>query len=294
MSGARNYVRLIATMSMRWLARLGASLPWEGQCMGRFMVRFAASVVVGISLLASQVGLASASPPTAAHGMSSAHSAPPRRAPVLRLKDAPRPLGVFKVVKVGRSAAKAGMRPSSATGPAATPAAPFTQCPAIGADASCGILVNVTDSGSQILADATQGPYDGSDDTLIGVLNSSGTAVGSLTLSSNTEPFAFDGDGICTYTGWTGATGCPYGSTGYEGPGTGFTGITPDFNGGIVVLSPALQPGQSAYFSLEEPLTGSQVTAGGPTAPEQGGASNPSENPTTCSTPRPVNCATGR
>jgi RHS repeat-associated protein len=33
--------------------------------------------------------------------------------------------------------------------------------------------------------------------------------------------------------------------------------------------------------------------AGSATAAEQGGASNPSENPTTCSTPRPVNCATG-
>jgi RHS repeat-associated protein len=185
------------------------------------------------------------------------------------------------------------MRPAVTAGPAATPAAPFSQCPAIGNDTSCGILVNVTGSGSQILTDGTQGPYDGSDDTLIGVLNSSATAVGSLTLSSSTQPFGFDGDGICAFAGWTGVAGCPYGTTGYEGPGTSFTGITPDFNGGIVVLSPALQPGQSAYFSLEEPLTGSQVTAGGPTTPEQGSAANPSEHSTTCSILQPVNCATG-
>jgi RHS repeat-associated protein len=152
-------------------------------------------------------------------------------------------------------------------------------------------LVQITDNSNDILADPSQGPFDGADDTLIGVLNSSSDTVTSIQLSSDTDLFGFDGDGLCTASPQP--AGCPFGPTGYEGPDTGFSDITPDESGGVVNFTNGLAPGQTAYFSLEEALSATTVTVGGPSAGEQGGPVNLSENPTTCSTARPVNCATG-
>ncbi|HSZ05581.1 MAG TPA: SGNH/GDSL hydrolase family protein [Solirubrobacteraceae bacterium] len=142
---------------------------------------------------------------------------------------------------------------------AAAPAPPFTQCPAIGEDTGCGLLIYATPSGQEgVAGDPTQGPYDGSDDTLIGVQNESSAPISSIPIVSPTgEPvFGFDGDGICSgdYGAWTGSSGCPYGSTGYEGPGVSFTSISPDQSAGTVVITPAIPPGGHAYFSLEEAL----------------------------------------
>ena len=153
-------------------------------------------------------------------------------------------------------------------------------------------MINVTATTVQILDDTSQGPFDGADDTLIGVLNSSGQPLNSLVLSSDTDPFAFDGDGICS--GYSpGPPACPYGPTGYEGPNTSFSAISPDDSGGTVNFPNSLSAGSSTYFSLEEPLDPSTVFAGGPTVSEQGGASNPTEHLTTCFSKLPINCATG-
>jgi RHS repeat-associated protein len=170
-----------------------------------------------------------------------------------------------------------------------TPSPPFNECPPVGADTSCGILIVLTDNGAQVLSDLTQGPYDSIEDTLTGVLNQSSGTVNSIALSSNTDLFGFDGDGLCTYS----VSGCPFGSTGYEGPNTSFSNINGSQTGGMVNFTNGLAPNATAYFSLEESLSGAMVTSGGPTPPEQGGPPNPSENPTTCSTDEPVNCATG-
>jgi hypothetical protein len=49
---------------------------------------------------------------------------------------------------------------------AVTPVPPFTECPAIGADPSCELLIDITPAGTSVTADpASPGPYDGSDDT---------------------------------------------------------------------------------------------------------------------------------
>ena len=171
---------------------------------------------------------------------------------------------------------------------ATTPTPPFTQCPAVGASSSCAVLIDVTDAGPVVLSDPSQGTYDGDDDTLVGVQNDSSNVVSSILLSSNADITGFDGDGLCTYLG------CDYGPTGYEGPGTSFSDYSSTF-GGVVSLGGGLglQPGASAYFSLEDSLSSSQVTVGGPGTSEQGQARNESESSTTCSTPRPVNCGTG-
>jgi lysophospholipase L1-like esterase len=157
----------------------------------------------------------------------------------------------------GTGAAPAGARPAS-TGASRAPSPPYRECPAVGADQSCGILIYVTSSGAQVLSDPSQGPYDGGDDTLVGVLNASGKTLSSISLSSGSDAFGFDGDGICTYSGWTGDEKCPYGPTGYEGPGTHFS-VT-NGNSGQVVLTPKLAAsGGSAYFGLENALSNASL-----------------------------------
>jgi RHS repeat-associated protein len=173
----------------------------------------------------------------------------------------------------------------------ASPTAPFTECPAVGNDASCGLLIDITESGVVVLQDPSQGPFDGIEDTLVGVINQSNKTLGHLTLESNTVIFAFDGDGLCF--AFNPPLGCPFGETGYEGPGTSFTEISPELNTGVVSFSEGVAPGGTAYFSLEEPLTASSVVSGGPGLNEQGGALNRSEHQTTCGAGDPINCATG-
>jgi RHS repeat-associated protein len=169
--------------------------------------------------------------------------------------------------------------------------AAFSQCPPVGSDTSCGVLVTISDIGISVQSDPTQGPLDGIEDTLIGVQNSSSGTIGSLQLSANTDLFGFDGDGLCAASPHP--SGCPFGPTLYEGPGTSFSNINPSSTGGVVNFTNGLAPGASAYFSLEENLSGAQIVTGGPSASEQGGDGNASEAPVNCSNGKPVNCATG-
>jgi len=144
------------------------------------------------------------------------------------------------------------------TGSAATPSTPsppFHQCPALGADTSCGLLIYITPTGSiGVLGDPTQPPYDSIEDTLIGVQNDSGFSIASIPISatSGKDLFGFDGDGLCTYL--LNPTCLLPGTSGYEGPGVSFTNISADLTSGTVNFSPAIPPGGSAYFSLEEAL----------------------------------------
>jgi hypothetical protein len=103
--------------------------------------------------------------------------------------------------------------------PSAASAATFTQCPAIDLDTGCQFLVNVTDAGTTIGSDPAQGPYEGSDDALIGIVNNSSKPISSVTLSAEDELFGFDGDGICTITEKT-APGCVVLPTNAEGKAT--------------------------------------------------------------------------
>ena len=103
---------------------------------------------------------------------------------------------------------------------AAAPSTPFTECPAVGSDTSCGLLIVVNSDGStSTYVDPSQGPLDATEDVLVGVLNSSPAPVASLPLSGS-GVFAFDDDGLCAAA--NAPSGCPFGPTGYEGPNTGF------------------------------------------------------------------------
>jgi PEP-CTERM motif len=158
-------------------------------------------------------------------------------------------------------------------------AASFPQCPSAGADTSgCEFLITVTAVSATGAATAftvsastpDQGPYDGSDDTLVGVLNSSGATLNSLSLSSNTDIFGFDSDGICGNGYVLAACNGVIDPSGYAPAGVTFSGINSTDTAGTVNFTGGLANGSSNFFSLEDTLTASQILPGTPitAAPE--------------------------
>ena len=163
---------------------------------------------------------------------------------------------------------------ASAAGPVT---APFTECPKVGAAPSCDILLVVnSDQSISVLGDSSVGPYDGSDDTMVGIVNNSKVAINAVTVSgANSDLAGFDGDGICTYaaggsngSGFTGDSYCTSqqkagGDPGdYAGPGTSFT-LDPASQDDVEVdfAGNGLAAGNSTYFSLEGALTAAVVKA---------------------------------
>jgi hypothetical protein len=173
----------------------------------------------------------------------------------------------------------------------------FTECPQVGVDVGCQFLIDITPGGTTVLQDSTQGPYESSEDALIGVKNDSSSPLSSIPISTpGSGTFSFDGDGLCDNSAGPVPAGCvqigtstpcdptngnpcafppapgqpgadpdPYtGSTqnGYEGPTSFFTNVSTDLTAGVVNFSPAIQPGQSTYFSLEEPPSAAAINVG--------------------------------
>jgi hypothetical protein len=142
----------------------------------------------------------------------------------------------------------------------------FPECPAVGYDTTgCEFLITVTAaSGGAATAFTVAtsspdlGPYDGNDDTLVGVLNKSGSVLNSA-LSSTTDIFAFDGDGPCTYIS------CPGGpdASGYAPADVTYSNINSTDTARTVNFS--IANGASAWFGLEEALTASQIMPGNST-----------------------------
>src|SRR4051795_703545 len=74
----------------------------------------------------------------------------------------------------------------------------FTQCPPIGDDEGCQVLITVNPDGTGTVSeDPATGPYEGAEDALVGLQNNSAGTVKSINLSSSLDIFGFDGDGIC-------------------------------------------------------------------------------------------------
>jgi PEP-CTERM motif len=93
--------------------------------------------------------------------------------------------------------------------------------------------------------------YEGDDDVLVGVWNTTDTSISAITLHG-VGIFALDGDGISIfYTAADGLLGTPTGVFGYEGPNDTFQIF--DQNDGAVVFNTPLAPGGTEYFSLEYP-----------------------------------------
>ena len=132
----------------------------------------------------------------------------------------------------------------------------------IGLDTSPAILLVIDQDGSlRVKTDLTQPPFDGIEDTLFGVLNNSTKTILAIPIHSSQPIFAFDGDGFCGVDSFTGQplydnapAGCPFGPTGYEGPGVSFA-PNPDLTSGFIIFNNGLPPGGTAYFSLELAIT---------------------------------------
>ena len=161
---------------------------------------------------------------------------------------------------------------------AARPAAAAICPTTVNTNSDCGYIITVGPGGS-ITGAAVSGanPYDGSDDALIGVVNDSSTPFSSVTLTGSGNGgglFAFDGDGICTYTS---ASYCSSAATGYEGPADTFTNITTTTafdDTGTVAFTGGLAPGASTFFSLESSpstLSSGISISGGTTGGSTGG-----------------------
>jgi hypothetical protein len=185
----------------------------------------------------------------------------------------------------------------------------FTQCPQVGVDVGCQFLIDVSPGGTTVLQDSTQGPYESSEDALIGIKNDSSSPLSSIPISTpGSDTFSFDLDGLCdngagpvpagcvqigtanTPCDPTNGTPCAFppapgqpaadpdaytGSTqnGYEGPQNYYTNVSADFTSGTVVFSPAIPPGGSTYFSLEEPPSAAAINVGSaPVGPSFTGA----------------------
>ena len=163
----------------------------------------------------------------------------------------------------------------SPQGPPAGPTSPpFTQCPAIGNNTSCGYLIDVTSTSTppEVLQDASQGAYDeGNDDVTVGVQNDSNVAIGSVHIGvaeSGDNIFGFDGDGGCSESSEIPVKpeGCPFGPAGdlsdpydYWGPDAELNAEAGSSDAGTVTFPTPLQPGQYTYFTLEAPPSGSFV-----------------------------------
>ncbi len=147
----------------------------------------------------------------------------------------------------------------------------------------CGALITVTgvDSGTGAATFFTVknlgngNPYDGADDTLVGIVNNSGHPLNSITLTAPVTGaealFNFEDDGPCHYNGQSPCNPSP---ADYQGPQNTFTDINNGKTSGTVLFSPAIPSsceGQfcnSTWFALEgTPDSLTTVTQTQPTPP---------------------------
>jgi hypothetical protein len=165
----------------------------------------------------------------------------------------------------------------------------FPECPAVGHDSSgCELLITVTAVNGNSIATAFTvstsspdlGPFDGSDDTLIGVLNLAPAAVFEVffTVAPGTGSFAFNGDGACFGSGGVSlyspgptAAQCLNGqywtTDAMDYASTGVTFCSFNLAAACVIVgepSGRLAPGASTWFSLPGAITASQITAVAP------------------------------
>jgi uncharacterized protein (TIGR03437 family) len=159
-----------------------------------------------------------------------------------------------------------------------------TVCPTTSnTNTDCGFIITIGPNGAITGAPVPNAqPYDGGDDTLVGVINNSGKPyTGSFTITASafgTGVFALEGDGICVYIGPGAFQPSPMGAYcsandvrgldpgDYEGPIAKFSNITTKFafnDTGTVTIT-GLASGASTFFSLEGPPAAIQASGGIP------------------------------
>lgn len=165
-------------------------------------------------------------------------------------------------------------------GTVALQAANTTPCPAVGSDTNgCEFIVTVTAVNGSGAATAftvavnslgDQGPYDGSDDTLVGFINNSGSVLKSITISNTAGQFGFEGDGACTGTFTPGPTAaqCLGGAFQTTDPGD-YLSVSATSVSGVTATSGTVNfnniaNGSTAWVSLEGALSAAQISGGTP------------------------------
>jgi hypothetical protein len=138
------------------------------------------------------------------------------------------------------------------------PVAPYNYCPSVGSSPSCEILLVIyPDQSITVYQDSSVGPYDGIEDTLVGVWNQSSSSVEAITVNGrNTGLGQLDGDGLCAFA----VSGCPFGPTGYEGPNTAIKTSPSRPDSAEIDFPSGLAPGATTYFSLEGQLNVADLT----------------------------------
>ena len=140
---------------------------------------------------------------------------------------------------------------------------------------SLTIHTGLAPNGDTGLVTSTTGglDYEGNEDVLVWIRNTGTGTLGSITLNG-TNLFGFESpgaDGIDFYAGLAtraaGDTTCAAAaqtsaSSCYGGPISFFTNITAGLNSGTVNFIGGLGPGQSTYFSLEEPTNNAICATG--------------------------------
>lgn len=170
-------------------------------------------------------------------------------------------------VLAGSGLTALALSPQLASASPAT-SAPFTECPHVGADTSCAILIVINPVGApSIMTDGSQGPYDGVEDTMVGIYNNSAQTITSLPLTGN-DIFGFDQDGICdpnnSNVSFSPGADCsantdPGQGSGYGGPDSTFN-VTDSSDGSVVFENGGLAPQGTTFFSLEGVLDSTSFT----------------------------------
>jgi len=135
--------------------------------------------------------------------------------------------------------------------------------------AGCNVVITFNANGSITTTIPNANPYDGVEDTLVGVVNNTASAIASFNLSSssNSQLFGFDNDGACDGFGdYESIANCAgaIDTNGYGGPGVTFSGINGALTSGTVNFAGGIAAGGTAWFSLEEPPSLSLVVNGVP------------------------------
>src|SRR6476646_281738 len=154
-------------------------------------------------------------------------------------------------------------------------ASAFSQCPGVGLNPNgCQFLVTFNADGSittQVASGTDNQPYDGVEDTLIGIQNNTSAPILTLTLGpavgqSGLGPFGFDGDGACATIACGNNDAAAFGYGGFVRNAAGgnvgnvtFTNIQ-NVNvfadkGTVVFGASGIPAGGSAWFSLEDRFT---------------------------------------
>lgn len=138
----------------------------------------------------------------------------------------------------------------------------------VGSASDCTIGITAVQGSStltitQLPANSKVGlTYESIEDVLVGISNTTTTAISNISLTGS-NIFGFDGDGIDAYAG---IAHNAMDTSGYGGPLSFFSSIVGNSTG-LVNFIGGLAPGATAYFSLEEPVSGG-ITGTIPGVPE--------------------------